>query len=193
MSAEFDDDLPPEESWLPGRLLGGVVLHDDGTVHVVFDDADVYPSGLVIRLVARFRTSPPVEAMYGARSEGEWLLARQASRSDRAEQLGAFRQGPDHTGPHLRFASEQTSEPSTETAEGLPWAFRGDDWLWRLPYWIPVDLTSPPDLALRLDWPAQAIDARFHLSHDQLQRASSAARQLWPPPAKGRQVRIGPT
>lgn len=53
--------LPPEESWLPGHLLGPVVLHESESLHVLVEDAEVYPLGILIHVTARFRSLPTLQ------------------------------------------------------------------------------------------------------------------------------------
>lgn len=146
--------LPPEEDWLPGRLLGRVVLQESDQLCVAFEDADLYPMGILLRLSARFRELPTLEAQREA-----------------AGQVMAFHRGADHDGPHLRYMSDG------RTADALPWAHGGAQRLWRMGFWIACD-EAPLDY--ELDWPSQSIRTAFSLIREQLIEAQSEARQLWP-------------
>jgi hypothetical protein len=171
MTATQNLSLPPEESWLPGRLLGPVVLHDSDVLHVVFADGDVYPVGILMHLTARFRDVRTLEAQ------------REVGR-----QVSAFHHAPaDHDGPHLRYhpldAQGQKRAPQpdgTVLEDAFPWAHRGGRGIWRLGFWIACDVTSAAPLEYVLDWPAQAVHSAFGFTQEQIDEAWRAARQLWP-------------
>jgi hypothetical protein len=171
MAAIQNDSLPPEESWLPGRLLGPVALHYSDSLHVVFADADVYPVGILLHLTARFRDLPTRDAQ------------REIGR-----QVSAFHYAPaDHEGPHLRYhpldaqGQQQPPQPDgTVLEDALPSAHRGSGRLWHLGYWIACDVASAAPLEYILDWPAQAVHNTFGFTQEQIDEARSAACQLWP-------------
>jgi hypothetical protein len=50
---------PPEEDWLPGRLLGPV-LYDPSQLRVAFEDAHVYPVGILLPRQPAGGASPAV-------------------------------------------------------------------------------------------------------------------------------------
>jgi hypothetical protein len=160
---------PPEESWLPGRLLGPVVLYGSDSPHVVFSDADVYPVGILMHLIARFRDLPTREAQQEVR-----------------RQVSAFHQAPaDHDGPRLRYrrrdAQGQAAHRDVAGLEdAFPWAHRGAQRIWRLGYWIACDVSGAAPLEYVLDWPAQAVHSVFGFTQDQIDESRRAARQLWP-------------
>jgi hypothetical protein len=171
MAAIQNDTLPPEESWLPGRLLGPVVLHASDSLHVVFTDADVYPVGILLHLTARYRDLPTLDAQ------------REIGR-----QVMAFHHAPaDHDGPHLRYhpldaqGQKQPPQPDgTVLEDALPSAHRGGGRIWYLGYWIACDVPVAAPLEYVLDWPAQAVRSTFGFAQEQVDQARSAARQLWP-------------
>jgi hypothetical protein len=151
--------LPPEEDWLPGRLLGSVVLHDSSRLNVVFDHADVYSVGILLHLTARFRDLRTLEA-----------------QREVGEQVMAFHHAADHDGPHLRY------EVDGQLADALPWAHGGAQRLWRIGFWIARDAIP---LEYELDWPAKAVRSAFSFTQEQIDEALSAARQLWPTQGDG--------
>jgi len=155
-----DVSLPPEESWLPDRIFGPVVLHSSDRLHVSFADADVYPAGILLHITARFRDLPTLDAQ------------REVSR-----QVSAFHHAPaDHDGPHLRYRPRGTQEHAG-LEDTFPWAHRGAQRLWRLGYWIACDIAP---LEYVLDWPAQAVHSEFSFTQEQVDEALGVARQLWP-------------
>jgi hypothetical protein len=171
MTAIQNVSFPPEESWLPGRLLGPVVLHDSDLLHVLVKDADVYPVGILMHLTARFRDLPTLDAQ------------REVGR-----QVSAFHYDTaGHDGPHLRYRRRdvqgqgQAAQPDdTVLGDAFPWAHRGGRRIWRLGYWIACDVASAAPLHYVLDWPAQAVHSAFDFSQEQIDQAGDAARQLWP-------------
>jgi hypothetical protein len=170
VTATENVSLPPEESWLPGRLLGPVV-YDSDLLHVLVEDAHVYPVGILMHLTARFRDLPTLDAQ------------REVGR-----QVSAFHHAPaDHDGPHLRYhpldaqGQKQAPQPDgTVLEDALPWAHRGGGRIWRLGFWIACDVASAAPLQYVLDWPAQAIHSAFGFTRKQIDQAADAARQLWP-------------
>ncbi|HSR85715.1 MAG TPA: hypothetical protein VLM11_16200 [Streptosporangiaceae bacterium] len=168
--------LPPEESWLPGRLLGPVVLYDSDVLHVVFADGDVYPVGILMHLTARFHDVRTLRAQ------------REVGR-----QVSAFHHAPaDHDGPHLRYRrrdaqgqGQAAQRDDTGLEDAFPWAHRGGRGIWRLGFWIACDVTGAAPLEYVLDWPAQAVHSAFGFTQEQIDEARRAARQLWPAYADG--------
>ena len=145
--------LPPEESWLPGQLLGPVVLHHSDSLHVVFTHADVYPEGILLHVTARFRE----------------LESREA-RQEVGRQISAFHYAPaDHEGPHLRY--------QPDGIDALPEAHHGGGRIWHLGYWIASDVAP---LEYVFEWPAQEARSEFGFTREQVDEARRAARQLWP-------------
>jgi hypothetical protein len=169
MTASQNLILPPEESWLPGRLLGPVGLHDSDSLHVVFADADVYPVGILLHLTARFRDLPTLEAQ------------REVS-----QQVNAFHHAPaDHDGPHLRYCRRDgqghAAQPDdTHLEDAFPWAHRGGRRIWRVGFWIACDVPVAAPLEYVFDWPAQSVHSVFGFTREQIDEALRAARQLWP-------------
>jgi hypothetical protein len=167
MTADQLTSLPPEESWLPGHLLGPVVLHESESLHVLVEDAEVYPVGILVRVTARFRSLPTLQA-----------------QRDVGEQVSAFHyDAAGHHGPHLRYHrrdEQHRAQPlDPELADAFPWAHRGGGRLWRLGFWIPIEVANAAPLDYELDWPAQQLRSAFHFSQDQIDEASRSARQLW--------------
>jgi len=168
MTADELTSLPPEESWLPGHLHGPVVLHESESLHVLVEDAEVYPVGILVHVTARFRSLPTLQAQREVR-----------------DQVSAFHYDPaGHRGPHLRYHARdeqhRTQPPDPELADAFPWAHRSGGRLCRLGFWIPCEVTNAAPLDYELDWPAQQLRSPFHVSQDQIDQARRAARQLWP-------------
>jgi hypothetical protein len=167
MTADQLISLPPDETWLPGHLLGPVVLHESESLHVLVEDAEVYPVGILVRITARFRSLPTLQA-----------------QREVGGQVSAFHYDPaGHHGPHLRYHrrdEEHRAQPlDPELADAFPWAHRGGGRLWRLGFWIACAVPNAAPLDYELDWPAQQLRSTFHVSQDQIDDAMRAARQLW--------------
>jgi hypothetical protein len=167
MTADQLTSLPPEETWLPGHILGPVVLHESQSLHVLVEDAGVYPVGILVHVTARFRSLP----------------TRQAQR-EVGDQVSAFHHDAiGHRGPHLRYhrrdGQHRTQPLDPELVDAFPWAHRGGGRIWRLGFWIPCEATNAAPLDYELDWPAQQLRSTFHFSQDQIDEAMRAARQLW--------------
>jgi hypothetical protein len=166
MTANQLISLPPE-TWLPGHLLGPVVLHESEFLHVLVDDAEIYPVGILVHVTARFRSLPTLQA-----------------QREVGGQVSAFHyDAVGHRGPHLRYhhRDEQhpTQPPAAELGDAFPWAHRGGGRIWRLGFWIVCEAASAAPLDYELDWPAQQLRSTFHVSQDQIDEALRAARQLW--------------
>ena len=69
MTADQLTSLPPEETWLPGHLLGPVVLHQSESLHVLLEDAGVYPVGILVHVTARFRSLRTRQAQLEVRDQ----------------------------------------------------------------------------------------------------------------------------
>jgi hypothetical protein len=167
MTADQLISLPPEETWLPGHILGPVVLHESESLHVLLEDAGAYPAGILVHVTARFRS----------------LRTRQAQLEVR-DQVTAFHHDPaGHRGPHLRYhprgGQHPAQPPDPELADAFPWAHRSAGRLCRLGFWIPCEVADAAPLDYELDWPAQQLRNTFHVSQDQIDEAMRAARQLW--------------
>jgi hypothetical protein len=158
--------LPPE-TWLPGHLLDRVVLHESESLHVLVEDVEVYPVGILVRITARFRSLPTLQA-----------------QREVGDQVGAFHyDAVGHRGPHLRYrrrdAEHPTQPPEPELGDAFPWTHHGGGRIWRLGFWIACEAASAAPLDYELDWAAQQLRGTFHVSQDQIDEALRAARQLW--------------
>lgn len=168
MTANQLASRPPEESWLPGHLRGPVVLHESESLHVLVEDAEVYPVGILVHVTARFRSLPTREA-----------------QRDVGDQVSAFHYDPaGHQGPHLRYhrrdEQDRTQPLDPGLADARPWAQRGGGRVWRLGFWISCEIPDAAPLDYELHWPAQQVRSTFHFSQDQIDDARRGSRQLWP-------------
>jgi hypothetical protein len=172
--------MGPPENVLPGVAALELVLVNTGAMAVSIASADVYPTGVVLRLVLQGVRA----AQRGVESgEGAWRFGIQFSDGRKAQLFGFG--GLSQLGPHARGSSAVATAAARRgaTPEGPVLATRGgsgsrsmyrqDCWLWPLP--------PAGDLTLACEWPNLEVPLTItRIDSRVIREAADRAVVLWP-------------
>jgi hypothetical protein len=178
--------MGPPEHVAPGVALLELMLVNVGRHTVWIGHADVYPSGLALRVDLHGREPAPPGLESGP---GTWRFGVQFSDGRKATSfgLGAFSVGGGGT------VAASVSRAATAVARGhggsspegpllRPQGGAGSRTVWRQGYWL-WPLPPPGDLLIACEWPNAGIElTTATFSADVLRDAASRAQELWPPP-----------
>jgi hypothetical protein len=157
-NAEFE--LPPEDSYAPGTLFFGRVLAATPDLHLIAEAPQCYPTSVIVRITARFRSLPG-------------LAAQRAVGDD----VNAFRVSDDHMGPRLLVG-----RPGQPPLEARPWGSGGSGRLWRLTFWAPFDSGAVQPLELTFSWVNRDVaPTPWSVEAQTLQAVVTSGMAIWPP------------
>ena len=184
--------MGPPEHVAPGVALLELMLVNVGRHAVWIGHADVYPSGLALRVDLHGREPAPPDLESGP---GTWRFGVQFSDGRKATTfgLGAFSVGGGVTAPGGVTAAAPSARAATTVAVGhtgsppegpllRPQGGGGSRTVWRQGYWL-WPLPAPGELLIACEWPNAGIElTTATISADQLRVAASHAQELWPLP-----------
>lgn len=147
---------PPITSSLAASCAYRRVLVQDEDRCLVVDFVDVYPSGLHVKVSARFRKELQREAER-ARS-GSWSFAPVTEDTPRLSWADAH--GSSHTGA---FTSNSSN------------AFLRTD------FWCPLVNIGQSDVTFEFTWEGGGLEASFAVDRSSIASALPLWRELWPP------------
>ncbi len=180
----------PPENYVPGVVALELVLVNTGRVAAWIAAAEVYPTGVSLKVVLQGRepARPGVEA-----GEGTWRFGVQFADGRKATTygLGAFarldRLGPGAGGVSRSYSAASATGSGVASGgdppEGPLLRPRGgggsrtnwhqDHWLWPLP--------TPGELLFACEWPNVGLGlTTTTTSADAFREAASFAQELWP-------------
>ena len=174
------DWFGPPENYAPGLVALELLLVHNKRVAVVIPEAEVYPTGALLRVVLHGRqpARPGVEA-----GEGTWRFGVRFSDGRKAMTygLGMFSRPPQPGAS--RWTSAIAVDPngappegpvlSPRGAAGSRTNFRQEHWMWPLP--------PPGDLVIACEWPNLGLElTTVTTDANRIIDAAARAQELWP-------------
>lgn len=169
----------PPDNYVPGVVALELLLVKTEQLAVWIADAEVYPTGLVLRVVLNGRepARPGVET-----GEGSWRFGVQFSDGRKAQTYGLGALARHGTGA-VRTAGATAVRLGAAPPEGPVLRARGgggsrsnwhqDHWLWPLP--------PPGDLVIACEWSNVGLAlTTLTTSADAIRDAAERAQELWP-------------